>query len=59
MGIEPIDFRTIAAWCGLRRITLDEWELSALRRMDMARLRAVREPKVKPMTPGMFKTMFG
>lgn len=64
---EPVDFGEIAAWAGLRRIELDDWEITALRRMDIARraaLSASDQPgavptvSAQPMSVALFDATF-
>ena len=40
-GLNPLSYSEMKAWAELTQQMLDPWEVSALRKMDMARLEAV------------------
>lgn len=66
----PIDFKEIAAWSGLRGITLLQWQIDAILEMDMKR-RVLAVEKAdeaqsgevvvtdQPMTKSLFRSIFG
>jgi len=68
MAPGPIDYVQIEAWARLRRIVLKDWEITALRMMDDARLEKFHEehedkkddkpgkPVIssQPLTPALF-----
>lgn len=64
-GPLPLGFKEIAAWSRLRRVELDQWELSALLTMDSARMESLSHATgdasslAGPMTPQVFDEVFG
>jgi hypothetical protein len=43
MGINPISFTEIDAWCRLSRVTLDPWEVDVIRLLDNAYLESITD----------------
>lgn len=43
MGVNPIQFTEIEAWCRLNRVALDPWEVDVIGMLDDAYLESTQE----------------
>jgi hypothetical protein len=63
---DNLSFTEIGEWAALRRVSVRDWELTALVRMDKIRVGMLNaaEPEAprvsdRPMTPKLFTALFG
>lgn len=63
-GFNPISFTDIDAYSRINGVPMREWEVAAIRKMDLVRLKKLNggkdEPVVasRPMTPALFNGLF-
>lgn len=68
-GVNPIGFRSIAAWAALREVNLLPWQIDAIIAMDMKRMSLLNAPpdgakeeqenvSARPLTGRLFDALF-